>query len=145
MNESPGRSSSQTKPGQVLKFITKLVIMATTTNTNRAELSHAAHCLDLYLNNTSEIYSRYTLPIIAKTVAGYHANNGMIAEPDATNNLTFWLSWQPEVKKALQAAARLVRKHDHMTPTQEDTEAVKADYIAYIIECAQYEYKTSKQ
>ncbi len=45
------------------------------------------------------------------------------------------------IEEALKAAARLVRKYDHMKPTTADIEAVKADYVAYIIECAEYKAK----
>lgn len=106
------------------------------------ELSHAAHCTDLYLRNTSEIYERYTLKAIAAVVEAKRENengNARLEDETAWNNLAFWISWQPVVKNALNAAARLVKKYDHITPTAKDIADVKADYVAYIVEGAQYE------
>lgn len=97
------------------------------------EYSHAAHCLDVYLNNTAEIYNRFTVPAIDRIAKAYKAGEMVCADPE------HFAKDVQEIAPALQAAARLVRKHDHMTPTPADIEAVRADYVAYIIECAQYE------
>lgn len=108
--------------------------MTTTDTTNNVttayEETHAARCLHIYLNNTADIYDRYTVPAINSAVA----NNRLYPASDVAE----YLNGQIDVEGALQAAARLVRKQDHMTPTAADVEHVKRDYIAYIIECAQY-------
>lgn len=115
----------------------------TTMNANETtesiELSHAGQCLDIYLHNTCEIYERYTVPAINAVVEAVRRNGWQLPKGEAIKNLTFWTSWQPGTKKALHAAARLVRKYDHLTPTAQDIEQVAHDYAAYIVECAQYE------
>lgn len=97
------------------------------------EYSHAAHCLGLYLNNTSEIYNRFTFPAIDRTAKAYKAGEMVSTDPEHLAKDV------QEIAPALQSAVRLVQKHDHMTPTAEDIAAVKASYVAYIIECAQFE------
>lgn len=96
------------------------------------EYTHAARCLDLYLNNTSEIYNRFTVPAIELAAAGLRSNW-------MPNVIEHGKKMDGVINNALQAAARLVQKHDHMTPTAEDIAAVKANHVAYIIECAQYQ------
>lgn len=90
-------------------------------------LTHAAQCLDIYLHNDREIYERYTVPAVARLKQAY------------TNSEYYNVDNFTEINNALQAAARLVRKYDYLTPTASDIEQVKRDYVAYIIDCAQYE------
>lgn len=116
---------------------TAMQTIDTTNNvTNAYEETHAARCLHIYLNNTSEIYSRFTVPAI-EYAAGLAAF-GWEFVADALSNGAKDRGVKI-VDEALTAAARLVQKHDHMTPTAADVEHVKANYVAYIIECAQYE------
>lgn len=98
----------------------------------------AAKCLTMYLDNTAEIYERYTAPEINAVVEAVRSNGWQLPKDEAIKNLTFWTSWQPGTKKALQAAARLVRKYDHLTPTAQDIEQVTRNYAAYIIESATF-------
>lgn len=114
--------------------------MATTTNQNRAELTHAAHCLALYLNNTAEIYHRYTVPAIERATMLIAESIGAPGTLERVTELA-----RTSSANAVKEAARLVRKHDGLTPTQADKEAVTAQYVAYIMDCALYDYKTSKQ
>lgn len=110
--------------------------------TEFSELTHAGQCLDIYLMNTAEIYERYTVPAINAVVKAMRNNEKSGARLDdetAFGNLVFWTSWQPGTKKALQAAARLVERYDHLTPTAKDIEQVKRNYAAYIVDCAKYE------
>lgn len=115
----------------------------TTMNANEttefSELTHAGQCLDIYLHNTSDIYERYTVPAINAVVEAVRRNGWQLPKEEAIKNLTFWTSWQDGTKKALQAAARLVKKHDHITPTAKDIEQVTRNYAAYIVDCAKYE------
>lgn len=92
------------------------------------ELSNAGYCLDVYLNNTAEIYERYTVPAIAECVKSMSAKSPAMLEL---------------VKKALQAAVRLVKKYDHMTPTAKDIHEVTRNYAAYIVESAKYEVENA--
>ena len=108
-----------------------------------SELSHAGQCLDIYLHNTREIYERYTVPAINAVVEAVKRNGWQLPKDEAIKNLTFWTSWQPGVKKALQAAARLVKKYDHLTPTAKDIEQVTRNYAAYIVDCAKYEIENA--
>lgn len=96
------------------------------------EYSHAAHCLKLWLDNTEDIYNRFTLPAIELAAAGLQTNW-------MPNVIEHGKKMDGVINNALQAAARLVQKHDHMTPTPADIAAVKANYVDYIIECAQYQ------
>lgn len=107
------------------------------------ELTHAGQCLDIYLHNTGEIYERYTVPAINAVVEAVRSNGWQLPKDEAIKNLTFWTSWQPGTKKALQAAARLVRKYDHLTPTAQDIEQVTRNYAAYIIESATFEIENA--
>lgn len=111
-----------------------------------SELSHAGQCLDLYLHNTAEIYERYTVKAVAAVVAAKKENENGSARLDsvtAWNNLKFWISWQPETKNAINAAVRLVKKYDHMTPTAKDIEQVTRNYIETITEIAKYEIENA--
>lgn len=111
--------------------------------TEFSELTPAGYCLDVYLNTTREIYERYTVPAINAVVEAVKRNGWQLPKEEAINNLTFWTSWQDGTKKALQAAARLVKKHDHMTPTAKDIEQVTRNYAAYIVDCAKYEIENA--
>ena len=111
--------------------------------TEFSELTHAGQCLDIYLHNTAEIYNRYTVPAINAVVEAVRRNGWQLPKDEAIKNLTFWTSWQPGTKKALQAAARLVKKYDHMTPTVQDIEQVTRNYAAYIVDCAKYEIENA--
>lgn len=104
-----------------------------------SELSLAGQCLDIYLNTTREIYDRYTVPVIAAVVEVVRLNGWQLPKDEAIKNLTFWASWQPGTKKALQAAERMVRIYDNLTPTAQDIEQVTRNYAAYIVDCAKYE------
>lgn len=107
--------------------------------TEFSELTHAGQCLDIYLHNTREIYERYTVPMINTIVEIVKRNGWQLPKEEAIKNLTFWTSWQNGTKKALQAAARLVKRCDHLTPTPQDIEQVTRNYAAYIVDCAKYE------
>lgn len=104
-----------------------------------SELSHAGQCLDIYLHNTREIYERYTVPAINAVVEAVKRNGWQLPKDEAIKNLTFWASWQDGTKKAVHAAARLVKRYDHLTPTAKDIEQVTRNYAAYIVDCAKYE------
>lgn len=107
--------------------------------TEFSELTHAGQCLDIYLHNTKDIYNRYTVPAINAVVETVRRSGWQLPKEEAIKNLTFWTSWQDGTKKALQAAARLVKRCDGMTPTAKDIEQVTRNYAAYIVDCAKYE------
>lgn len=112
------------------------------------ELSHAAQCLEIYVRNEREIYERYTLEAVAAVVEAKRKNDTGGARLDnetAWDNLAFWISWQPVTKKAIQAAASLVRKYDHIIPTAADIEAATKIYAADIIDKARYRIRMDKQ
>lgn len=111
--------------------------------TEFSELAHAGQCLDIYLNNTREIYERYTVPAINAVVEAVKRNGWQLPKDEAIKNLTFWTSWQDGTKKAVQAAARLVKRYDHLTPTAKDIEQVTRNYAAYIVDCAKYEIENA--
>lgn len=98
-----------------------------------SELSHAGQCLDIYLHNTSDIYEHYTVPAIERVTRAIKAgeyvsdNAGQLAKD------------VQEITPAIQAAARLVKKYGHLTPTAQDIEQVTRNYAAYIVDCAKYE------
>lgn len=94
------------------------------------ELTHAGQCLDIYLNNDCEIYEYYTLPAIARLKTTILANTS-----DEYMKNTAIIQATP----AVLAAARLVRKYDHLKPTRDDLEQVKRNYCEYIEECTTYE------
>lgn len=99
------------------------------------ELS-AAKCLTMYLDNTREIYNRYTVPAIDKVAAMMRSN---ATHPQQFDTTPTGVARLHEVRRALSVAAGLVRKCDHLTPTRADIEQAAHDYAAYIVECAQYE------
>lgn len=109
----------------------------TTTAPEFSDLTHAGRCLDIYLNNTREIYERYTVPAIARVTraikAGEYVSDNAVQLAKDIQGIT----------PALQAAARLVTKHDHLTPTAKDIEQVTRNYAAYIVDCAKYEIETA--
>lgn len=107
--------------------------------TEFSELTHAGQCLDICLHNTSDIYERYTVPVINAVVEAVRRNGWQLPKEEAIKNLTFWTSWQDGTKKAVQAAARLVKRYDHMAPTAQDIQQVTRNYAAYIVDCAKYE------
>lgn len=112
--------------------------------TEFSELTHAGKCLGIYLDNTREIYERYTVPSINAVVESVKRNGWQLPKDEAIKNLTFWTSWQDGTKKAIQAAARLVKRYDHMTPTIKDIEQATRNYAAYIVDCAKYEIENAK-
>lgn len=93
----------------------------TETATEENELSNAGYCLDVYLNNDVDIYTKLTEPAIKAAAMG----DEKLMEVYVIN--------------ALKNAADLVRVNDGLKPTQKDIETVKAGYVAYILECAQYQ------
>ena len=101
--------------------------------TEFSDLTHAGQCLDIYLH-----------PAINAVVEAVRCNGWQLPKDEAIKNLTFWTSWQPGTKKALQAAARLVKRYDHLTPTAKDIEQVTRNYAAYIVDCAKYEIENAK-
>lgn len=108
----------------------------------RNELSHAAQCLEIYVRNERAIYENYTLKAVAAVVEAKRKNdtsNARLDDETAWNNLAFWISWQPVTKKAIRAAARLVRKYDQIIPTAADIEEATKIYAGDIIDKAQYE------
>ncbi len=112
------------------------------------ELSQAAQFLEIYLRNEREIYERYTQVAVAAVVDAKRKNdtsNARLDDETAWDNLAFWIGWQPVTKKAIQAAARLVRKYDQITPTAADIEAATKIYAADIIDKAKYQIKRDKQ
>ena len=106
---------------------------------NANEYSHAALCLTIYLTTDGEIYDRYTVPLINSLVETVKRNGWQLPKDEAIKNLTFWTSWQTGTKKAIQAAARLVKKYDNLTPTRSDIEAATKEFARYIINLAIYE------
>lgn len=112
------------------------------------ELSHAAQCLEIYVRNEREIYERYTLEAVAAVVEAKRKNDtgGARLDNDTLwDNLAFWISWQPVTKKAIQAAARLVRKYDQITPTAADIEEATKIYASDIIDKAKYQIRQDKR
>lgn len=112
------------------------VNISSTMNANEmtefSELTHAGQCLDIYLMNTSDIYERYTVPAIERVTraikAGEYVSDNAGLEKDIQ-----------EISPAIQAAARLVKRYDGVTPTVKDIEQVTRNYAAYIADCAKYE------
>ncbi len=111
--------------------------MNTETNTVEfPELSHAGQCLDIYLHNTTEIYQRYTVPAIARVVKAYKAGECVSVNPEQLAKDI------QEITPAINAAVKLVKKYDHMTPTAKDIKHVTRLFTEYIVECAQYQIET---
>ena len=109
----------------------------TTTVCEFSELTHAGQCLDIYLHNTCEIYERYTVPAIERVIRAIKAGEYV---SDNAGQLAKDIQ---EITPAMQAAARLVRKYDHLTPTAKDIEQVTRNYAAYIIESATFEIENA--
>lgn len=102
-----------------------------------SDLTHAGQCLDIYLHNTREIYDRYTVPAIERVTRAIKAGEYV---SDNAGQLAKDIQ---EITPALQAAARLVKKYDHLTHTAKDIEQVTRNYAAYIVDCAKYELETA--
>lgn len=98
-----------------------------------SELTHAGQCLDIYLMNTADIYERYTVPAIERVTRAIKAGEYV---SDNAGQLAKDIQ---EITPAIQAAARLVKRCDHLTPTAQDIEQVTRNYAAYIVDCAKYE------
>ena len=101
--------------------------------TEFSELTHAGQCLDIYLHNTAQIYERYTVPAIERVTRAIKAGEYV---SDNAGQLAKDIQ---EITPAMQAAARLVKRYDHLTPTAKDIEQVTRNYAAYIVDCAKYE------
>lgn len=99
------------------------------------DLTHAARCIDIYLNNTSEIYERYTLPLIKTAIYNL---TGISTSESAIKWTYDNISKCGTLSAAIRSACNLVKKHDNLTPAQSDINAVIANYCAYIIETAQF-------
>ena len=108
-----------------------------TTPVEFSELSHAGQCTDIYLHNTAEIYQRYTVPAIARVVKAYKAGECVSVNPEQLAKDI------QEITPAINAAVRLVKRYDHMTPTAKDIEQVTRNYAAYIVESAKYEVENA--
>ena len=92
------------------------------------ELSHTAQNLVIYVRNEREIYERYTLEAVAMVVKAKCTNDISGARLDdvtAWDNLFGGIGCQTVTKNAIKAAAKLVRKYDHITPTAADIEAAQ--------------------
>lgn len=113
----------------------------TTMNANEttefSELTHAGQCLDIYLHNTAEIYERYTVPAIKRVTRAIKAGEYV------SDNAAQLAKDIQEITPAMQAAARLVKRYDHLTPTAKDIEQVTRNYAAYIVDCAKYEIENA--
>lgn len=105
--------------------------------TEFSELTHAGQCLDIYLHNTREIYERYTVPAIERVTRAIKAGEYV---SDNAGQLAKDIQ---EITPAMQAAARLVKRYDHMTPTAKDIEQVTRNYAAYIVESATFEIENA--
>lgn len=101
--------------------------------TEFSELTHAGQCLDIYLHNTIDIYNRYTVPAIKRVTRAIKAGEYV------SDNAVQLAKDIQEITPALQAAARLVKRYDHLTPTAKDIEQVTRNYATYIVDCAKYE------
>lgn len=115
---------------------------------NANELSHTAQCLEIYVRNEREIYERYTLTAVAAVVDAKRkgdTSNARLDDETTWENLAFWIGCQSVTKKAIQAAAKLVRKYDHITPTAADIEEATKIYADDIIDKAKYQIRRSKQ
>lgn len=97
------------------------------------ELTHAGQCLNLYLMNTSDIYERYTVPAIERVVRAIRAGEYV------SDNAEQLAKDIQEITPAIQAAARLVKRCDRLTPTAQDMEQVTRNYADYIVDCAEYD------
>lgn len=113
----------------------------TTMNANEitefSNLTHAGQCLDIYLHNTREIYERYTVPAIERVTRAIKTGEYV---SDNAGQLAKDIQ---EITPAMQAAARLVKRYDHLTPTANDIEQVTRNYAAYIVDCAKYEIENA--
>lgn len=108
---------------------------------NAQDYNHAANCLHIYLNNEGAIYTLYTTALINMAAKAIHNNATIKAygEDAYCEDVAGLIRCNFRTADALDCAARLVQKYDRVTPTPADIETVKAKYVAYIIECAQYQ------
>lgn len=108
--------------------------------TNKITLQETTACggyMEIYLHTERSIYNAYTVPAIKRVIKATKAGEYGSANPER------FAKDVQEITPAIQAAARLVRKYDGMQPTVQDIEAVTANYVAYIIEAAQYELQNA--
>lgn len=105
--------------------------------TEFSELTHAGQSLNIYLHNTSDIYERYTVPAIERAIRAIKTGEYV---SDNAGQLAKDIQ---EITPAMQAAARLVKRCDGMTPTAKDIEQVTRNYAAYIVDCAKYEIENA--
>ena len=107
-----------------------------------SELTHAGQCLDIYLNNTSDIYERYTLPTIAafaKSVGPRVNWEHVINDLCALNPFTPSSTVDGMIYRAIDKARRLVNQFDGLKPTDTDLQQVTRNYAEYIADCAKSE------
>lgn len=116
-----------------------------TTPANAATTTPAAKCLTMYLDNTAEIYNRYTAPAIAE-LANKDRNNGgrtnwgnVISALCTLDPCEPFRTLEGKICRAIDHARRLVYQLDGLTPTTADIDQAAHDYVAYIVECAQFE------
>lgn len=106
-----------------------------TTATAQTELTHAGHCLNVYLNNTAEIYNHYTVP-------AYRYAAGLLAF--GAEQVNEWLLSGAKVNGvdviggAIDSACEMVERYDHLTPNPADIAEVTRRYCLCVIEEAQY-------
>lgn len=116
-----------------------------TTPANAAATTPAAKCLTMYLDNTREIYDRYTAPAIAELANKDRNNGGRTNWNNVISTLCTLDPCEPfrtlegKICRAIDHARRLVHQLDGLTPTTADIDQAAHDYAAYIVECAQYE------
>ena len=107
-----------------------------------SELTHAGQCLDIYLNNTSDICERYTLPTIAAVAksVGPRVNwEHVINDLCALNPFAPSSTVDGMIYRAIDKARRLVNQFDGLKPTDTDLQQVTRNYAEYIADCAKSE------
>lgn len=109
------------------------------TESNEEE-TNAAHLLNVYLFNETDIYNLYIAPAIdlaASTIKGLSDLNPeyaiQCAEGDTYRS--------QNVAMAVQRAKSMVGYYDHETVTYKEIKGAKIDLTDYIIECAKYQAK----
>ncbi len=112
----------------------------TTEKATEEEETHAARCLHIYVNNTSEIYTDYIQPAISKTAARMRSNATHKQQFDVTPS---GVAEMMEVRHAVSRAAGLVRRFDKLAPTDADKKRVRLNLAEFIIEQAEYQTKTA--
>lgn len=126
--------------GKVIAAYATPATMNETNTVEFSELSHAGQCTDIYLHNTAEIYERYTVEAV-RYAAGLAAFGWGYVTETLMNGAK--VKGVKVVDEAINAAVKLVRKYDHLTPTAKDIEPVMRNYAAYIVECAKYEVENA--